>query len=524
MSGALSVVLHAHLPFVRHPEHPDFLEEQWFFEAVTECYIPLLQVLSGWERDKVRGSIAFTLSPTLCAMLSDSLLQERLRRHFDRLIDLGDAEVHRTRFEPALHELALFYYHRLTGIRDFYEAAGGDLVRVFRSLRETGRIEIITCAATHALLPFLVHPPSLRAQVMVAREDYERRFGVAPRGIWLPECAYTDGLDPVLTEAGLRWFILDTQGLLDADPPPRYGVFAPVITPGGMAAFGRDYPSAKQVWSRDEGYPGDPWYRDFYRDIGFDLDLDYLEPHLPAHPRRTFTGIKYHRITGGNQPKQPYNRQAALGRVAEHARHFLQARRRQFERLSKLMPHPIIVCPYDAELFGHWWFEGPEFLDALARAATDLPDIELLTPTGYLKRWPTHQVCNPATSSWGEQGFFRVWLNENNHWIIPQLDRAQRKMTDLVGRHGRSEAASLILRQLGRELLLAQASDWPFILRAGTSPEYAMRRVKTHLNRFWELAHQLEQGNIDQTHLARCESQDNIFPDLNYKWWASGLS
>ncbi len=521
MSGALSVVLHAHLPFVRHPEHENSLEEQWFFEAVTESYIPLLQVLQGLERDRVRGALTVTLSPTLCAMLDDDLLRARLRTHLARLVDLCDAEVHRTRFEARLHKLALFYHERLSGIQKLFEERGGDLLSAFGELQRKGRIEIITCAATHALLPFLAaHRPSLRAQVLVARDDSERRFGVAPRGIWLPECAYASGMDEVLREAGLRWFILDTHALINADPPARYGVFAPVITPNGVAAFARDFVSSKQVWSRDEGYPGDPWYRDFYRDIGFDLDLDYVQPHLPARPRRTFTGIKYYRITGGDGPKQPYDRAAAMGRVAEHARHFLQARLEQFARLEKLMPHPVIVCPYDAELFGHWWFEGPEFLDALLRAGAEKPGLDLLSPTAYLRRRPTHQVCTPATSSWGEQGYFRVWLNEKNHWIIPHLDRAQRRMSELAGKFRTGDEISRrALRQLGRELLLAQASDWPFILRTGTSPGYAMRRVKTHLSRFQFLAGQLESRTIAEPDLAKIESEDNIFPGLDYGWW-----
>ena len=225
------------------------------------------------------------------------------------------------------------------------------------------------------------HPPSLRAQILVARDHYRSCFGRDPRGIWLPECAYAEGVEKVLQEANLRWFITDTHGLLNAEPRPRYGVFAPVFTPDGLAAFARDLDSSKRVWSKTEGYPGDPRYRDFYRDIGFDLEFDYVKPHLPSPEHRGFTGIKYFRITGGTADKQVYDA-AAAQQAAGHAQHFLEARVAQIERLAGLMDRPpLVLAPYDAELFGHWWHEGPEFLDLLVRkTCCDQKTFSLLTP------------------------------------------------------------------------------------------------------------------------------------------------
>jgi len=287
VKGFLSLVLHAHLPFVRHPEHDRFLEENWLFEAITETYIPLLQVFGGWQADSLRPRLALTLTPTLCSMLLDPLLQDRYERHLNELIALAEQEIHRTHWQKSFNELAQFYHDRLIAIRGYYLKHNRDLVAAFRAFQDNGTIEIITCAATHALLPLLAHdPPSLRAQVMVGRDHYQECFGQSPRGIWLPECAYTEGLDRILAEAGVRWFITDTHGILHARPKPRYAMFAPILTPTGVAAFGRDIESAKQVWSRNEGYPGDFRYRDFYRDIGFDLDLDYLRTYLPAPDKR----------------------------------------------------------------------------------------------------------------------------------------------------------------------------------------------------------------------------------------------
>jgi 1,4-alpha-glucan branching enzyme len=524
MQGYLSLVLHAHLPFVRHPEHEKFLEENWLFEAITETYIPLIQTMDGWLRDGMDSRLTLTLSPTLCSMLLDPLLQDRYQRHLEALIELAEKELHRTQWDEAHRPLAWMYHHRFTTIRDTWFAYGRNLVGAFRKFQEHGKLEIITCAATHAVLPLLAsHPTSIRAQILVARDHYRACFGCNPRGIWLPECAYVAGVETFLQEAGIRWFIIDTHGILHARPRPRYGVFAPIFTPNCIAAFGRDLDSARQVWSKQEGYPGDVNYRDFYRDIGFDLDFDYVKPYLPDLSQRGFTGIKYHRITGNSPEKLSYNRDAALRVAAEHAGHFVGARLDQIRQLAGIMDRPpLILSPYDAELFGHWWYEGPEFLDFVMRKLIyDQSAIKMVTPHDYLTRQPTQQIAQPSASSWGSEGYWSVWLNETNEWIYPHLDIAQERMTSLARKFPAATGLTLrALRQAGRELLLAQASDWPFILRTGTSPDYARKRVKDHLLRFIALHEQLTTTSVDEPWLARIESMDNIFPDIDYRYWA----
>ncbi|MEY2430055.1 MAG: 1,4-alpha-glucan branching enzyme [Verrucomicrobiota bacterium] len=523
MPGYLSLVLHAHLPFVRHPEHEKFLEENWLFEAITETYVPLLQLLERWRQDSMDAPLTLTLTPTLCSMLTDPLLQHRYSRHLDNLIELAEKEVLRTHWETSFQELAQFYCQRFKGIRDFYQARGGNLIGAFRELQDLGRLEIITSAATHALLPLLAsHPPSLRAQILTGRDHYRSCFGRDPRGIWLPECAYVEGIETVLKEANIRWFITDTHGILHARPRPRYAIFAPLLTPNGVAAFGRDHDSAKQVWSRSEGYPGDSRYRDFYRDIGFDLDLDYLKPYLPGSPHRGFTGIKYYRVSGASGEKQVYDRNAAVRAADEHAGNFLDARIKQIERAAGIIDRPpMIVSPYDAELFGHWWYEGPEFLDYFVRKAYyDQKAFVLSTPERYLQRHPTNHVGTPAASSWGEAGYWGVWLNEKNEWIYPHLNIAQERMSELARRFEQPDPLQdRGLKQAARELLLAQASDWPFILRTGTSPEYARRRVKDHLLRFSKIYEQLGGSKVDEVWLTEVESKDNIFPEVNWRYW-----
>jgi 1,4-alpha-glucan branching enzyme len=523
MQGHFALMLHAHLPFVRHPEHERFLEENWLFEAITETYVPLVQIIDGWLADGIEARLTLSLSPPLCAMLQDAQLQERYLRHLNSLIDLAEKEIHRTHWDRPFRELAWMYHHRLSDIRATYAAHGRNLLRPFREYQEQGVLEIATCAATHALLPLLADdPPSLRAQILVARDYYQECFGRDPKGIWLPECAYVPGVEDVLEEANIRWFATETHGVLHAQPRPRFGVFAPIYTPNGVAVFGRDFESAKQVWSKEEGYPGDFRYRDFYRDIGFDLDLDYVKPHLPVPELRGFTGIKYHRITGPGLEKQVYDRAAALRAADEHASHFLQARIEQFAKLGAIMERPpLVFSPYDAELFGHWWHEGPEFLNFFVRKAVcDQQTFKLDTPAEFLRLHKTHQVGVPGASSWGEEGYWRVWLNESNQWIYPHLRAAQVRMSELA--HNNPNAGGLrerALKQAARELLLAQSSDWPFILHTGTSPDYAAHRVKEHLNRFLTLHDQINRHEIDEPWLARVEWMDNLFPNVNYKYW-----
>jgi 1,4-alpha-glucan branching enzyme len=524
MKGYLSLVLHAHLPFVRHPEHEKSLEENWLFEGITETYIPLLQLFEGWNNDGMRVCVTLTLTPTLCSMLQDPLLQERYLRHLEGLIELAEREIHRTHWEKQFNELAASYLQRFKSIRDYYLGCNRNLIGRFRELQEAGCLEIMTSAATHAVLPLLAnHPSSLRAQVLVARDHYRTCFGRDPRGLWLPECAYSEGLENVLQEARIHWFITDTHGILHACPRPRYGIFAPILTANGVAAFGRDLDSAKQVWSRQEGYPGDPRYRDFYRDVGFDLNLDYLKPYLPAGDERSFTGIKYYRITGNGIGKEVYDRRAAVQAADDHANDFLGARISQIDRLSEILDRPpFVLCPYDAELFGHWWYEGPEFLNYFVRKAYyDQNVFTLATPQDYLVRQPSNQVATPAASSWGEGGYWGMWLNDKTQWIYPHLDIAQERMSELARRFVQpGTLQERALKQAARELLLAQSSDWPFILRTGTSPEYARKRIHDHLLRFTSLYEQLSANTVDEHSLSAIESSDNIFPDVSFRYWA----
>jgi 1,4-alpha-glucan branching enzyme len=525
-AGYLALILHAHLPFVRHPEHPDFLEEDWLFEAITETYIPLLQMMERLQKDGVPFRLTMSITPPLCAMLRDELLRSRYLRHLHRTIELARKEVDRTRDQEAFHPLAQMYLERFEGCRHYFEEASQDLIARFRAMQDAGVLEIITCGVTHGFLPLLQQSPQVvHAQILLARDYHKDCFGRDPLGIWLPECAYAPSLAPVLQEAYIKWFVLDAHGLMYAQPRPRYAIYAPVFTPSGPAAFARDRDSSKQVWSAEEGYPGDPAYRDFYRDIGYDLSHEYLKPCLPPDGMRKFTGIKYFRITQrGAQHKEPYRRDWAMAAAEAHATHFLQSRASQIQGLKDAMAvPPLVLSPFDAELFGHWWFEGPEWLELLIRkSAHDQDAFELISPSDYLRRHPTQQVSSPSASSWGNRGYWEVWLDDSNSWIYPHLHAMARRMVEMAQSHRQnpSPLQERFLSQLARELLLAQSSDWAFLMKTGTAREYATRRTRDHIARFNRLYEQLKNGTTDTTFLSECEWKDNLFPQLNWRIYA----
>lgn len=514
--GYLALLLHAHLPFVHNQEPYTSLEEKWLFEALTESYLPLTL---NWEHLAAEGvdfRLTLSLSPPLISMLVEPALRERYGRYLDNLLELAGREIERTRHDPAFAPLAEFYHRRLAAVtRAYKENYQGDLLAPLKKLREQGHLELITTAATHGYLPLMLTDTARRAQVRVALDLFSATMGFPPAGIWLPECGYTPGVEKILQAEGIKYFIVASHGMLGAVPTVTTAVYAPVKV-GGVAAFGRDWETSHQVWSRTEGYPGDPAYREFYRDIGYDLDFNYLEPYLVGGVRGD-TGFKYYRITGKTEAKEPYDYQAARERAREHARDFIANRERQLSYWSGEIPvQPIVVAPYDAELFGHWWFEGPDWLADVLRQAAGR--VSLTTPGAYLEQHPPHQEVTMGPSSWGEGGYNRVWLNPANDWAYPHLHRAEQALIKLAAVNPQpGSLQERALNQAARELLLAQSSDWPFILTTGTTVEYARRRLLEHLDNFFRICRDFEHNRLDRDFLAGLENRNNIFPHLDFR-------
>ena len=521
--GYLCLVLHTHLPFVRHPEHSYFLEENWFYEAVLDTYIPLIEIFENLYSQNIDFRLTFSLTPPLISMMQDPLLQERCVRHIKMLIELAEKELIRTKkHEPHMYNNALMYHQKFSHyLYLFQEKYQRNLVQAFKKFQKLGKIEIITCAATHGFLPLMqTNPNAVKAQIAVACAQYEETFQTKAKGIWLPECGYYPGLEKILKENQIKYFFVDTHGILYGEPRPKYGVFAPVFCPNGVAAFSRDVESSKSVWSAKEGYPGDYNYRDFYRDIGYDLDYKYIKPYIHPDGIHIFTGLKYYKITGPTEHKEFYNREKALETAASHASNFMFNREKQIEHLSTLFQDqkPLIISPYDAELFGHWWFEGPEWLEFLMKKIHfDQRTLKLITPSEYLAKHPQHQVVEPSMSSWGHKGYCEVWLEGSNDWIYHHLLEIANKMQELAQEYQNPNPnQKRALNQAARELLLAQSSDWAFIMKTKTMVDYAVTRTKQHINQFLNLYQQIKNQQIDQAYLENLEQKNNIFPNINY--------
>ena len=523
--GCLALVLHAHLPFVRHPEHDVFLEENWLYEAITETYLPLLGVFERLTADGVPFKITMSITPPLAAMLSDELLQSRYARRIGQLIELALKEVERTRRDPPFDRLARMYLARFVECeRLFNEWYKRDLIGAFSKFRDLGVLEIMTSAATHGYLPLMTaNARAIRAQVRTGIDEHARLFGRAPGGFWLPECGYAPGIDEILAECGVRYSVLEAHGIAYARPRPRFGVYAPVFCPSGVAMFGRDIESSRQVWSAIEGYPGDHHYREFYRDVGYDLDYDYIRPYIHPDGDRIDTGIKYYRITGADRHKEAYDPILARRKADEHAADFVLSREKQLEHLAPGMGRrPIIVAPYDAELFGHWWYEGPDWLELLFRkTASEQNVFETVTLAEHLAENAVNQRVQPCASSWGWKGYHEIWLEGSNDWIYRRLHAAVDEMRRLAaGPEAPDGLERRALNQAARELLLAQSSDWAFIMKTGTAVEYAIKRTRDHLERFDRLAHELRSRSIDEARLSDLETRDNIFPEIDYRVYA----
>ena len=521
--GYVSFVLHAHLPFIHHPESEDYLEEQWLYEAMSETYIPLLMNFKKLEEEKVDFRLTMSMTPPLLNMLDNKLLQRRYIKYLKKHIELAKKELVRTKDDKRLNELAKYYFDRYSNdLHIFKDVYNCNLIQGFKYFQDIGVLEIITCGATHGYFPILyVTEQTVKAQIAVGVQTYKKYFGKAPRGIWLPECGYVPEADKYLKEFGIDYIITESHGILYANPTPVYGTFAPIVSPEGVIAFGRDIESSRQVWSSINGYPGDFNYREFYRDIGYDAPYDYIKPYIASNGVRVHTGIKYYRITGKDCEKDYYNPQWAMDSAEKQAGHFFDSREKQIDKLAPLMGNPpIILCPYDAELYGHWWYEGPYWLYILFKKIYyDECNFKLITPSEYIDKYPLMQVATPCRSSWGANGYSEVWLNQANDYVHRHLHVAGDRMVELANLYPNEKKTSLrrkALNQCARELLLAQSSDWLFIITNGTMVDYAKKRIKDHIGRFTKLYYQIKDDNIDEEFLKQIQKQDCIFPEIDY--------
>ena len=514
--GKLAIVLHAHLPYVRKNEK-NSLEEDWLFQAILECYIPLLQVMeSSLKEDSENTKLTISLSPTLLSLLQNKKIQKKfpswIKIRMDFLNDLPSKEKFASEFLMRNLEDKYLYWQNCSG----------NIIERFRILNLSGNLDVLTCAATHGYLPILrENPETVNAQINTAIRSHKNIFGTNPLGIWLPECAYYENLDQILFDSGIRYAVLDGHGILNATPRPRYGVYAPICSQKGVAFFGRDSESTLPVWSAQDGYPGDKVYREFHKDLGWELPVGELQKK--GIPSVRPLGLKYFRITNDKVSlgkKEFYSENEAIKKVEEHAESYLLKRFKQLESLSLSTNFkPLLVAPFDAELFGHWWYEGPIFIKNILVKSRKY-SINLTNLKEFLMQQPSLQICNPSPSSWGQGGYHNYWLNDKNAWIVPEITRAGSTFVHLSSNKKNDEFLIRLLKQAARELLLSESSDWSFILKAGTTTELAKERIERHLFRFWKLVEMIKsKSKIDLKFLEDIEEEDEIFPDIKIDDW-----
>jgi len=520
--GYVALVLNAHLPFVRQPDYPSFLEERWLFESLSETYLPLLRVFARLEADRIPWKLNLAVSPTLEAMLGDSMLQQRYVDWLGAQIELAEREVARCADDAAFRPLAAMYHELYTKNReDFSVLYAGNIVGALDFYFKKGRIDLMTSGATNAFMPiYRDYPEAIAAQIEAAVVSFRAAFGRSPSGFWMPQLGWYPGVEEPLSAYGLQYTVVSTRGALLGDPTPRMGSYAPVSCPNGFTAFIRDVAATDAVWSETNGFPADPVYRDFYRDIGFDLPLDYIGPYVEQQQIRTFTGFKYWAITGPGDRKVPYDAERASLRVEDHVESFLRDRVLQAKAAAAHMGgrEPLMVAPYDAELFGHWWYEGPQWIETLFRLAHHTDELQFVTLSEYMRANPENFESVPEFTSWGDGGYGGVWLEKSNDWIYRHVFKMIERMTELAERFpNESGLRERVLNQAAREVLLAQASDWPFLLRAGKSGSFARKQIEdavTNFNRIYEM---LCANTVRTEWLTRLEKRNNIFPSINYR-------
>ncbi|SIN83903.1 glycoside hydrolase family 57 protein [Fibrobacter sp. UWB11] len=517
--GKVHLLLHAHLPFVREPSYDRFLEENWFFEAMAETYLPIIQMLNRLEEKGVPGTLNFSVSSALLAMLTDRSLLDKFSRHLHKQLELLEREKVRLQNDSEKMEVVNFYYRRQIALINTWEHdCGCEIIPSLKRLEQIGKINLLTCVGTHPFLPaYQGDVEAIHLQLKITVRAFEDAFGKKPRGLWLPECGYFEGLDAILAEYGFKYFFLETHGVLLAKPAPKYGVFAPIKTPAGLYCFGREQSSSMEVWSRKTGYPGHPEYREFFKDIAHEREDEYLGDYFLAAGTHIETGLKYYRITGSEDKKiyRPWN---ALRLVEDHARLFVANRE---ETVSNLLPNMdgnkiSILCPYDAELFGHWWFEGPLFIEKMFERAASSNVVEMasledsvpsLNVTGTVADAEVHA---PIFSSWGEGGFGEVWMNDAVAFQYPLFFRMRGMMNDLKKRG--SKTTKRFLAQMARELVLFQASDWAFMIHNNSAADYARARLNGHYENVRALYAEAVKAKPNLQLLKTLEQKNNLFP------------
>lgn len=518
--NTINLILHAHQPYVRHLEYEKFLEEDWLYESLNETYIPLLRMLNTLDSDGVNFKLSICFSPTLTTMLTDIPLQERFVSYMERHIELGEKEVERTKSEDReCHEMAKHYLEETKKNLEVYESFERNILLGFKKLSLLGKIELVSSAATHTYLPLYKDYPALvNAEVSVGIKNHQSLFS-SPNGFWIPEGGYYPGLDSYLLSNGIEWVELPPQSAISSPDKSLFGGYRPIRLPSGLYGFVSNWSVTSLIWSNKTGYPCDADYREFYRDIGYYLPMDYIENYIHDPQLRVFTGYKYYAITGKTDDKRFYSLDKAMEKVKLHVDNFLYNIKKKGSLLDACgIDDHIFNLTFDAELFGHRWYEGIAFLEEfLRRIDKEGSEYQLSTPSNIISEGGRVDNIRVNEGSFGSRGGADVWLDSSNSWIYRHTIKAIERMQELVERFpSQGSLKERFLNQALRELLLALSSDWPSIIHDNTSISYAKKRVMDHLSSFNVVHSSMCRNTVNTEWLINAEKRSAIFPDIDY--------
>jgi 1,4-alpha-glucan branching enzyme len=518
----ISIVLNAHMPFVRHVGLSQNFGEGRFFEALSGAYLPLLEVFDRLEADRIPFRLGLSLSPTLCHMLQDEGLLGRYLEYVDRQIEFGLRELDRTADNPELHGLARTFYDKAVDRRVlFTERYGRNLLGVFEHYQKKGRLEILTTAATYAFLPFYTnYPEAVQAQLEAASASYRLIFNRNPQGFWLPGLGWSAEMDPFLRLYNFSYTILEAHGLILGKPAASRGSFYPVKTPSGLFVLARDYYAHRDLAEGETAFFLDPVYRDYHEDVGYELPAEMVQPFLSSQGVRTQTGYKYWAIGAQGGKKQVYDPVKGSEKAREQARSFLDALISRLRSAGEHMEEsPVSLCAWDTELLGRW-YEGPQFIEALFREGVKRQEMAFMNPGEYLFKQDEadFETVVPEYSSGGKDGYAEMWIDASNDWMYRHSIRALERMIEMAERFpndsGLKERA---LNQAAREILLVQDSEWAKMLYRGEYVPYVRGQIEGFLRNFTTIYESLGSNYISTEWLTGLERRHNIFPAINYR-------
>jgi 1,4-alpha-glucan branching enzyme len=524
----LNITIIAHQGYIRHIKDDEQYRQHnsALFTAISDTYLPLLKMFEALDRDNIPFRVGMVFSPTLCALLTDSTIQQQYIDWLDKVISLGQAELAALDKKTGAYTLAenilnTAVQNRLAFIEEYHCNLLGGFDRFIRA----GNIEVLATCATYAFLPHYADMPEVcNAQIEVGLNSHKHFFSLVPEGFWLPYLGYTPGIEKTLKAYGLNYTILDTHGLLFANPLPEKGIFSPVRSAENSFAFfardGASFDGKRSDESGTDNFMNNPLYRNQNRDIVFEKDGEAVSQFL-GNGARIPSGYKYWTNGATGDPLDGfYNPDAAREQAKRDAALFFTQKKERFAEAAKICPDSALslVCTLNARMLGELWHEGIWWLEEIFRLGAADSDVAFAVTESLLQGQFSLQSLNPYLSATCGAGYGENLLDNNNAWLIRYVRKASDRMIDLADRFSGERGLKVwMLNLAAKEVLLAQASDWPKMLHAWRSPEYAEERFKESILAFTTVFDSLGSNTMSIGWLTNMEKKHPLFPWLNYR-------